>query len=142
MRADAGGDWHDLVLWSLGQGLSGLENLALIPGTVGAAPIQNIGAYGVELSEFIDSVEAWDRESGRARVLENADCGFGYRDSVFKREPDRWIVLAVRFRLRRDRTLSLDYAGIQRGLVYGLILTAVNLVLVFIAFVILDRSGD
>ena len=116
VRVEAGANWNDFVRWSLARGFTGLENLSLIPGSIGAGPIQNIGAYGVELSEFVDSVEAWDRDSGRARVLESAECGFGYRDSMFKRQPDRWIVLAVRFRLRRDRALSLDYAGIREEL--------------------------
>ena len=72
---------------SLAAGWSGLENLALIPGPVGAAPIQNIGAYGAELDEFVDSVAAWDRKARHER-LNHAACGFGYRDSVFKREAD------------------------------------------------------
>src|SRR5699024_10339661 len=96
----------------LGQGLAGLENLALIPGTVGAAPIQNIGAYGVEVRERIATVEAFDRGSGEIVRLAAADCGFAYRNSRFKREPDRWIVTAVEFRLSRTPDLRLGYAGI------------------------------
>lgn len=116
IRVAAGANWNDFVRWSLARGYTGLENLSLIPGSVGAGPIQNIGAYGVELSEFVDSVEAWDRTQQRMRTIERADCGFGYRDSVFKREPERWIVLAVSLRLRRDRPLSLDYAGVREEL--------------------------
>ena len=112
VRADAGVDWHAFVLWTLGQGLAGLENLALIPGTVGAAPIQNIGAYGVEVRERIATVEAFDRGSGEIVRLAAADCGFAYRNSRFKREPDRWIVTAVEFRLSRTPDLRLGYAGI------------------------------
>ena len=112
VRADAGVDWHAFVLWTLGHGLAGLENLALIPGTVGAAPIQNIGAYGVEVRERIATVEAFDRSCGDVQRLAGADCGFAYRDSRFKRERDRWIVTAVEFRLPRTPELRLDYAGI------------------------------
>jgi UDP-N-acetylmuramate dehydrogenase len=116
VRADAGADWDALVRWTLDHGLQGLENLALIPGTVGAAPIQNIGAYGGEVGEFIDSVEAFDRDDGVLRTLSAVDCAFGYRESRFKREPARWIVTAVTFRLPREHALRLDYAGIREEL--------------------------
>jgi len=116
VRVDAGENWHDFVLWSLGRGFVGLENLALIPGTVGAAPIQNIGAYGAEVGEFVETVEAFDRSAGRAARLSAADCAFAYRDSVFKREPARWVVTAVDFRLTRTRALRLDYAGVREEL--------------------------
>ena len=112
----AGERWDDFVRWSLGQGYAGLENLILIPGTVGAAPIQNIGAYGTEVAEFIESVEAWDTRERRVAVLDRATCAFGYRDSLFKREPGRYIVTAVRFALPRSRALRLDYAGIREEL--------------------------
>lgn len=98
----AGERWDDFVRWTLGQGFAGLENLILIPGTVGAAPIQNIGAYGTEVAEFIESVEAWDRIERRVVTLDRAACAFGYRDSLFKHEPDRFIVTAVRFALPRQ----------------------------------------
>lgn len=116
VRADAGVDWHTFVLWTLGHGLAGLENLALIPGTVGAAPIQNIGAYGVEVRERIATVEAFDRSSGRILRMAGTECGFSYRDSRFKREPDRWIVTAVEFLLPRTPELRLGYAGIDAQL--------------------------
>ena len=116
LRVEAGANWNDLVRWTLARGFTGFENLSLIPGSVGAGPIQNIGAYGVELAEFVDAVEAWDRSAARVRTLVASECAFGYRDSVFKQEPERWIVLAVRFRLRRDRPLALDYAGIREEL--------------------------
>ncbi|WP_102305006.1 UDP-N-acetylmuramate dehydrogenase [Dyella sp. AD56] len=109
----AGERWDDFVRWTLGQGFAGLENLILIPGTVGAAPIQNIGAYGTEVAEFIESVEAWDTKEQRVAVLDRAACAFAYRDSVFKHEPGRYIVTAVRFALPRSRELRLDYAGIR-----------------------------
>ena len=113
----AGERWDDFVRWTLGQGYAGLENLILIPGTVGAAPIQNIGAYGTEVAEFIDSVEAWDTQERRVAVLDRAACAFAYRDSVFKHEPGRYIVTAVRFALPRSRELRTDYAGIGEELV-------------------------
>jgi UDP-N-acetylmuramate dehydrogenase len=116
VRADAGGEWHALVLWTLGHGLAGLENLALIPGTVGAAPIQNIGAYGVEVREHIHAVEAVERSSGQLHRLSAVECGFGYRDSRFKREPERYVVTAVEFALSRTPRLRLDYAGIGEEL--------------------------
>ncbi|MFC5743517.1 UDP-N-acetylmuramate dehydrogenase [Dyella tabacisoli] len=112
----AGERWDDFVRWALGQGFAGLENLILIPGTVGAAPIQNIGAYGTEVAEFIESVEAWDTVERRVAILDHEACAFAYRDSVFKREPGRYIVTAVRFVLPRMHALRLDYAGIREEL--------------------------
>lgn len=112
VRVEAGENWNDFVHWSLRGGFSGLENLALIPGTVGAAPIQNIGAYGVEVREFVFAVEAWNRSTNRFVRLTNADCAFGYRDSVFKRERERFVVTAVEFELPRRRALRTGYAGI------------------------------
>ena len=116
VRAEAGMPWHALVMWSLQQGLCGLENLALIPGTAGAAPIQNIGAYGVEVGEFVHAVEAWDRDAGILRRLDRDECAFGYRDSVFKHAPDRYIVTAVELDLLRTPAPRLDYAGIGEEL--------------------------
>ncbi len=117
VRAEAGAEWHGFVLWTLEQGLAGLENLALIPGTVGAAPIQNIGAYGVEVGERIHAVEAFERSTGTFRRFGAADCGFAYRDSAFKRAADRWLIVAVEFALPKAAllpadALKLDYAGI------------------------------
>ena len=116
VRAEAGAAWDALVDWTLARGLAGLENLALIPGLVGAAPIQNIGAYGAEVAESIATVEAWDRQAGRFERLDAAQCAFAYRDSVFKREPERWIVTAVEFRLAREARPRLDYAGVREEL--------------------------
>jgi UDP-N-acetylmuramate dehydrogenase len=113
---EAAYSWDSLVDWTLDQGLQGLENLALIPGQVGAAPIQNIGAYGVEVGEHVAAVHAFDRASGRAERLHARDCGFAYRDSVFKREPDRWIVTAVELRLPRAGAPHLGYAGVREEL--------------------------
>ncbi len=116
VRADAGVGWHDFVLWTLGHGLCGLENLALIPGTVGAAPIQNIGAYGVEVRERIHAVEAYDRHGGGFVRFDAADCGFAYRDSRFKQAPDAHVVTAVEFALSRTFEPRLGYAGIDEEL--------------------------
>lgn len=116
VEADAGVAWNDLVHWSLGRGLCGLENLVLIPGTAGAAPIQNIGAYGVEVGEFVDSVQAFDRETLRLREFEREDCRFGYRDSVFKREGDALIVTALRLRLPKRRPVNTAYVGVAEEL--------------------------
>lgn len=121
VRADAGVEWHAFVLWTLAQGFAGLENLALIPGTVGAAPIQNIGAYGVEVGERIHAVEAFERATGAFHRFDAAACAFAYRDSVFKHDLDRYLITAVEFALpRADRlppdALTLDYAGIREML--------------------------
>jgi UDP-N-acetylmuramate dehydrogenase len=116
VRAEAGASWDGLVDWTLARGLGGLENLALIPGLVGAAPIQNIGAYGVEVAESIECVEAWDRHAVRTVRLGRGECAFGYRDSIFKRDPERWIVTAVEFRLSRAAPLRLDYSGVREEL--------------------------
>ena len=113
VRAAAGADWHGFVLWTLAQELGGLENLALIPGTVGAAPIQNIGAYGVEVGERVVAVEAFDHETRSFVRLDTGACRFRYRDSVFKQQPERWIVTAVEFALHRFAQPVLDYAGLR-----------------------------
>jgi UDP-N-acetylmuramate dehydrogenase len=116
VRAQAGANWHGFVTRTLALGLGGLENLALIPGTVGAAPIQNIGAYGVEACERIHAVEAFDRGGGGIVRLSPEECAFAYRDSRFKREPARFVVTAVEFALSRAPRLRLDYAGIGEEL--------------------------
>ncbi|AVP96875.1 UDP-N-acetylenolpyruvoylglucosamine reductase [Ahniella affigens] len=112
VRAGAGLNWHALVMASLERGWQGLENLALIPGTVGAAPIQNIGAYGLEVGERIVAVEVYDRDTHQFRTLPTAACAFAYRDSLFKREPDRFVVVAVQFALHRHAALRTHYQGI------------------------------
>ena len=106
----AGHNWHQWVCESLARGWPGLENLALIPGSVGAAPIQNIGAYGLELAQRVAGVEIWDFEAGQSRWIETPDCRFGYRDSVFKQAAGRhWLVLNVRFALPKDWQPVLGY---------------------------------
>ncbi len=116
IRVEAGENWNDFVRWSLGHGYAGLENLVSIPGTVGAAPIQNIGAYGVEVSEFIHAVEVWDRDERRLERFDNAACAFDYRDSVFKRNRDRYLVTAVEFDLPHTHALRIDYVGVREEL--------------------------
>jgi UDP-N-acetylmuramate dehydrogenase len=116
VRVEAGENWNDFVHWSLSRGFVGLENLVLIPGSVGAAPIQNIGAYGREVSQFIVTVEAWDREAVQLVRLDSTSCHFAYRDSLFKHEPDRYVITAVEFLLPREGELRIDYAGIAEEL--------------------------
>jgi UDP-N-acetylmuramate dehydrogenase len=123
LEAGAGENWHDFVTWTLEQGHAGLENLALIPGTVGAAPVQNIGAYGVELQDRFEALDAIDLVTGKIFTLDAAQCAFGYRDSVFKhvaaKEGDfglggRALILRVRFRLPKPWKPVLGYADLQR----------------------------
>ena len=117
VRADAGTGWDAFVRWTLGQGLAGLENLALIPGTVGAAPIQNIGAYGAEASDTIAAVEAFEPATGELHRFAPMECAFAYRDSLFKHAPGRYVVTAVEFLLSRDTGRSrIDYAGVREEL--------------------------
>jgi len=117
VTAAAGERWHDLVRRTLGRGLYGLENLALIPGSVGAAPIQNIGAYGVELEERFVALRAMDVHGGGVRTFRRQECGFGYRDSVFKgAQAGRWIVLDVTLRLSRRAAPVLAYPDLQAQL--------------------------
>lgn len=99
VTAAAGVAWNELVRATLGRGIRGLENLVLIPGCVGAAPMQNIGAYGRELAEVLDTVTVFDRRRGALRTLAAAECGFGYRDSRFRRHPGRFVILRVSMRL-------------------------------------------
>lgn len=113
IEAAAGETWHDLVAWTVDQALGGLENLALIPGTVGAAPVQNIGAYGAELADFFHSLDAFDRQSGEIVHFDRADCAFAYRDSRFKQQPDRYVVLSVRLALAKRWTANLRFAGLS-----------------------------
>ena len=115
VEAGAGESWQALVMWTLANGLPGLENLALIPGTVGAAPVQNIGAYGVELQERFDSLDAVDLLTGRSVTLGRDFCAFGYRDSVFKQAlAGRVVITRVRFRLPRPWRPVLGYIELER----------------------------
>lgn len=123
VEAGAGERWHDFVEWTLAQGWPGLENLALIPGTVGAAPVQNIGAYGVELQDRFHSLDAIDLETGEPLTLHHEHCAFGYRDSVFKHERTgahgmglqrRALITRVRFWLPRRWRPALGYQDLAR----------------------------
>ena len=116
VTAGAGENWHALVSRTVADGLPGLENLSLIPGTAGAAPIQNIGAYGVELRDRFARLRALDRQTGEFVTLDLDACAFDYRDSLFKRDPDHYVVTAVEFALTRTPMLTLDYAGIGEEL--------------------------
>lgn len=116
VEAEAGEPWHPFVQWCLRQGLNGLENLSLIPGTVGAAPMQNIGAYGVEIKDVFAGLTALDRHTGQLRDFSVQECGFAYRDSLFKREAGRWLILRVRFALHRTLQAHLDYGPVRQRL--------------------------
>jgi UDP-N-acetylmuramate dehydrogenase len=116
IEAEAGEPWHPFVQHTLAQGLSGLENLSLIPGTVGAAPMQNIGAYGVEIKDVFAGLTALDRQSGELRDFTLAECNFAYRDSLFKQQPGRWLILRVRFTLNRTAHLHLEYGPVRQRL--------------------------
>ena len=123
VEAAAGESWHDLVRWTLDNGWPGLENMALIPGSVGASPVQNIGAYGVELQDRFHSLDAIDLTTGQAFSLDAAQCAFGYRDSVFKHASSganglglagKALITRVRFLLRKDWTPVLGYLDLER----------------------------
>jgi len=110
----AGVNWHELVQWTLNHNLPGLENLALIPGTVGASPIQNIGAYGVEVAQYIESVTAFDVQENTFVILSNKDCQFAYRDSYFKQNPHRYILTEVLFKLPKAWQPRVHYADLAK----------------------------
>ena len=130
VEAGAGENWHDFVAWTLAQGYAGLENMALIPGTVGASPVQNIGAYGVELQDRFEALDAVDLQTGQVFTLNAAQCAFGYRDSVFKHGDTaestqatghqlvglkgRALILRVRLALPKLWTPVLGYADIDK----------------------------
>lgn len=117
VEAGAGENWHEFVRWTLDQGLAGLENLSLIPGTVGAAPIQNIGAYGVEMKDTFHSLTAIDVSDGALKIFNRDDCEFAYRDSVFKSKfKDRYAITHVTFRLPTVAKLHLDYGEVRAEL--------------------------
>jgi len=111
----AGEDWDTFVAQTVAAGCSGIENLSGIPGTVGGTPVQNVGAYGQEVSETIESVTVFDTKTNSVEQMSNAQCGFEYRTSIFNtRERGRYIVVSVRFRLKRDGTPNLKYADLQK----------------------------
>jgi UDP-N-acetylmuramate dehydrogenase len=125
LEAGAGENWHDFVAWTLDQGYPGLENMAMIPGTVGASPVQNVGAYGVELQDRFESLDAMDLQTGQVFTLNAAQCAFGYRDSVFKHASDgdghqalglqgRALIVRVRFALPKLWKPVLGYADLEK----------------------------
>jgi UDP-N-acetylmuramate dehydrogenase len=117
VRVAAGENWHGFVQWTLDHGLGGLENLSLIPGCAGAAPIQNIGAYGVEIKDLFYSLTCFDFETGEIATLDRAACAFGYRDSVFKHALcDRAVVLDVTFALPKKWQANIRYADVAQEL--------------------------
>jgi UDP-N-acetylmuramate dehydrogenase len=115
IEAMAGESWHELVVWSLESHYDGLENLALIPGTVGAAPIQNIGAYGLELAQVFDSLCAFDTLSNKFIKLSKEQCEFSYRNSIFKKSPGRYVVVSVCFALPKEWRANLSYAELNKA---------------------------
>jgi len=114
ITAAAGENWHNFVMDLRARGIDGLENLALIPGAVGAAPVQNIGAYGVEVATFIDQVTAWDIKQRRWVRMNKEACEFAYRDSVFKQQPGRWLITSVVFRLAKEWQPVTHYAPLNQ----------------------------
>lgn len=117
VKAGAGEKWDDLVQWAVSRGLGGVENLSLIPGTVGAAPVQNIGAYGAEVKDVIAYVEALSIQTGAIVRFTAEECGFSYRDSIFKNsDKDKYIITAVALRLSKTPELRLDYGDIRQRL--------------------------
>lgn len=117
VQAGAGENWHDFVTHCVKQGFGGVENLSLIPGTVGAAPVQNIGAYGVELKEILFQLEAMHLKDGTIRTFTNAECEFGYRDSIFKNAlKKQYIILSVVFKLNKKPQFNTDYSALKEAL--------------------------
>ncbi|MFH7347695.1 UDP-N-acetylmuramate dehydrogenase [Acinetobacter variabilis] len=125
LRVGGGQVWHDFVLWTTEQKLYGLQNLALIPGLVGASPVQNIGAYGVEVGEFIHAVEVYDRKLKKFDSIPASDCHFSYRHSIFKDDPTRYVITHVTFKLLKQANLKLNYGDLKAAV--GDNLTAENL---------------
>jgi UDP-N-acetylmuramate dehydrogenase len=117
LRVGAGVGWHELVQYCLAHDLAGMENLSLIPGSVGASPMQNIGAYGVEIKDMFEELEAVDLETAERRTVAHAECRFGYRESIFKHEwKGRYVIVSVTFRLDRVPTFHTGYGDIQKTL--------------------------
>jgi UDP-N-acetylmuramate dehydrogenase len=114
LEVGAGVNWHELVSWTIEHNLPGFENLALVPGTVGAAPIQNIGAYGVEIGEYIDTIEAFDSATHTFVTLPQQACQFAYRDSYFKQNPNRFIVTKVVFKIPQAWQPRITYADLAK----------------------------
>ncbi len=117
VKAGAGESWHDLVLFAIENNWGGIENLSLIPGSVGAAPLQNIGAYGVEIKDTIHEVKALNIPHGEVHVFDKNDCQFGYRESIFKNEAkDKYVVLSITLKLAKKPIFNIEYGAIQEVL--------------------------
>ena len=117
IEVGAGEVWHDFVLWSIDKNLSGIENLALIPGLVGASPMQNIGAYGLEVKDVITTVHFIEIGSGNSKILSNEDCNFGYRDSIFKHKlKEKVVITKVIFKLSKTPLNKTTYGAIEEEL--------------------------
>jgi UDP-N-acetylmuramate dehydrogenase len=117
VKSQAGEIWHSLVMHCIKNGFAGIENLSLIPGCVGASPMQNIGAYGVELKDVFDSLEALQIEDGYIKSFSLEECQFGYRESIFKKnEKNKWIILSVTFKLNKRAILNTSYGAIDAEL--------------------------
>jgi UDP-N-acetylmuramate dehydrogenase len=116
LEVGAGENWHHFVIYCVQKGWGGVENLSLIPGTVGAAPIQNIGAYGVEAKDSIASVTAYDTQSAQFITLQNSDCAFAYRTSLFKKDTSRYIISSVQFVLQKQPIFRTEYGAIKEVL--------------------------
>jgi UDP-N-acetylmuramate dehydrogenase len=116
VKAEAGEVWDEFVEFCVNKGWGGLENLSLIPGNVGTGPVQNIGAYGAEIKDVLHEVHAFDRETSTERAFTADECHLGYRDSLFKRNKGRYIILSVTFRLSKNPLLRLDYKDVKEEL--------------------------
>jgi len=117
VKASAGENWHEFVTYCVNEGFGGLENLSLIPGNVGSCPIQNIGAYGVEVKDSFHSLEAIDLQTGELVVFSNEECRFGYRDSIFKRDlKGKFAIWSVTFELKLNPVVHIEYGAIKQEL--------------------------
>ncbi|MCX6753883.1 MAG: UDP-N-acetylmuramate dehydrogenase [Candidatus Nomurabacteria bacterium] len=115
IKVGAGEIWDEIVGKTVGMNLSGLESLSAIPGTVGASPVQNIGAYGAEVKDTIQEVEVFDIKDGKISIISNKDCKFGYRDSIFKNEAKRkYVIIGVTYRLKKSIPIIPDYPGVKK----------------------------
>jgi len=114
IKSMSGENWHDLVLFTVERGYWGMENLSLIPGTVGATPVQNIGAYGVEIKDILEKVEAYEIETGEKKTFSNKECQFGYRESIFKNKlKNKYFISAVIFKLSKKENIKIEYKAIK-----------------------------
>ena len=117
VRAAAGENWHRFVMHCINHNYAGLENLSLIPGNVGASPMQNIGAYGVEIKDVFESLEALNKADNTIHTFSNNDCAFGYRDSIFKKKyKDQFVILSVTFRLNKEPVFNTSYGALEQEL--------------------------